>query len=75
MHYHPLGSGRFIMRLDPGDEIMATLRQFAVEEEVAGAYVTGLGAASHATRFGTTTVILRRFTMPVGHPCGGTSIE
>lgn len=49
MHYHPIGSGRYIMRLDPGDEIVASLRQFVSDEDVTGGYVTGLGSTSHAT--------------------------
>ncbi len=49
MHYHPIGSGRYMMRLDPGDEIITSLRQFAADEEVAGGYLTGLGSTSNAT--------------------------
>jgi hypothetical protein len=49
MQYHPLGNGRFVMRLDPGDEIVASLRQFASDTGVGGGYITGLGSTSSAT--------------------------
>jgi predicted DNA-binding protein with PD1-like motif len=48
MQYHPLGDGHYAMRLDPGDEIIACLRQFAGEESVEAGYVTGLGSTSLA---------------------------
>jgi predicted DNA-binding protein with PD1-like motif len=49
MRYHALGNGTYMMRLDPGDELIASLRQFASEEEVTSGYVTGLGSTSQAT--------------------------
>jgi predicted DNA-binding protein with PD1-like motif len=49
MHYHPVGADRYLMRLDPGDELVASLRQFATDEDIVGAYVTGLGSTSQAT--------------------------
>ena len=49
MEYHPLGHGRFLLRLDPGDELIASLRTFAADEEVQSGYVTGLGSTSSAT--------------------------
>ncbi len=48
MHYHPLGDGRYMMRLDPGDEVIASLRQFASEESVTAGYITGLGSTQSA---------------------------
>jgi predicted DNA-binding protein with PD1-like motif len=48
MRYHPLGDGRYVMRLDPGDEVIASLRQFASEEKVTSGYITGLGSTSSA---------------------------
>ena len=48
MRYHPLGDGRYVMRLDPGDEIIASLRQFASEESVTSGYITGIGSTQTA---------------------------
>lgn len=48
MKYHPLGDGRYLMRLDPGDELIASLRVFASEEEVGSGYITGLGSTASA---------------------------
>jgi len=48
MEYHPLGDGRFLMRLDPGDEVIASLRLFASDESVTSGYVSGLGSTASA---------------------------
>lgn len=48
MVHHPVGSGRYFMRLDPGEELVAALRQFAADEEVVGGFVQGLGSTSQA---------------------------
>lgn len=48
MKYHPLGDGRYLMRLDPGDELIASLRIFASEEQLGFGYVTGLGSTASA---------------------------
>jgi len=48
MEYHPLGQGRYIMRLDPGDELIASLRSFAAEESVQSGHITGIGSTSSA---------------------------
>ena len=48
MRYHALGGGRYAMRLDPGDELVASLRTFAAEEEVTAGFITGLGSTSRA---------------------------
>ena len=49
MQYHALGSGRYVLRLDPGDDVLASIRQVASENEVAAGFVTGLGSTSQAT--------------------------
>jgi hypothetical protein len=36
------------MRLDPGDEVMASLRQFTVEAGVVAGWITGFGSTSSA---------------------------
>ena len=48
MRYHPLGGGRYVMRLDPGDEVIACLRQFASEESVTAGHITGIGSTASA---------------------------
>ena len=48
MRYHALGDGRYVMRLDPGDEVIASLRQFASEESVTAGWITGIGSTSTA---------------------------
>lgn len=48
MRYHALGDGRYVMRLDPGDEVIASLRQFASEESVTAGYITGIGSTHTA---------------------------
>lgn len=49
MHYHPLADGRYAMRLDPGDELIASLRQFAGDQEIVAGFIHGLGSVSQAT--------------------------
>lgn len=46
MHYHPAGSGRFLLRLDPGDEIITSLRQFVTDAEVKSGWISGIGSTS-----------------------------
>ena len=48
MEYHPLGHGRYLLRLDPGDELIASLRLFASEEDVQSGFITGLGSTASA---------------------------
>ena len=48
MRYHALGGGRYVLRLDPGEELVASLRTFAAEEEVTSGYITGLGSTAQA---------------------------
>ncbi len=48
MRYHALGAGRYVLRLDPGDELVASLRTIASEEKITAGYITGIGSTSHA---------------------------
>ena len=47
MRYTALSNGRYFLRLDPGDELVASLRQFATESEIRGGFIQGLGSTSH----------------------------
>lgn len=49
MRYHPLGNGRFFMRMDPDDEIIAALRQLLSQEGITAGLVRGVGWASSVT--------------------------
>lgn len=49
MRYHQFGEGRFFVRLDPGDEIVASVTELAKAEEIQAGHVTGLGSTSEIT--------------------------
>ena len=49
MQYHALEDGRYVLRLDPGEEVMTSLRHFAAEEKVVAGLIMGLGSTSHVT--------------------------
>jgi uncharacterized protein len=48
MRYHHFGSGRYVLRLDPGEELVASLLAFAESSGVEAAWVSGLGSLDHA---------------------------
>lgn len=48
MKYHPFAGGRYVLRLDPGEEVVASLSGFAVEAKVSGAWFSGLGSLDRA---------------------------
>ncbi len=48
MKYHPFAGGRYVLRLDPGEEVVASLAAFALKAKVAGAWISGLGSLDHA---------------------------
>ena len=48
MKYHPFAGGRYVLRLDPGEEVIASLSNFAVEAKVTGAWISGLGSLDRA---------------------------
>ncbi len=48
MRYHHFGNGRYVLRLDPGEEIVASLTAFAQERTVHAAWVNGLGSVDSA---------------------------
>jgi predicted DNA-binding protein with PD1-like motif len=47
MRYHHFGSGRYVLRLDPGEEVVASITAFAQERGVHAGWVSGLGSADH----------------------------
>jgi len=48
MRYHAAGDGRYLMRLDPGDELVASLRTLASEAKLTAGFITGIGSTSSA---------------------------
>ena len=48
MKYHHFGSGRYVLRLDPGEEVVASVVAFAQERGIHAGWVTGLGSLDHA---------------------------
>jgi predicted DNA-binding protein with PD1-like motif len=44
MQHHHFGDGRHVLRLDAGEELVATLRAFCQEQEITAGLVTGLGS-------------------------------
>ena len=48
MKYHHFGSGRYVLRLDPGDEVIASIVSFAQERGLTAGWVSGIGSLDHA---------------------------
>ena len=44
MQHTALGNGRYFLRLDPGDELVASLRAFAAELGLSSGFIQGLGS-------------------------------
>jgi predicted DNA-binding protein with PD1-like motif len=44
MRYHHFGGGRYVVRLDAGEDLVASLKAFAAERGVTAGYVTGFGS-------------------------------
>ena len=44
MRHHDFGDGRYVLRLDPGDEVIGSLTSFAQETGIEAGHVTGIGA-------------------------------
>ena len=38
--------GRYLIRLDPGEKVMATLKEFCTEKNITAGKITGIGAAN-----------------------------
>ena len=48
MKSHPFAGGRHVLRLEPGDEVVASITEFARRAKVAGGWFTGLGSLDRA---------------------------
>lgn len=48
MRYHQFGSDRYILRLDPGEEVVASLVAFAEEAGIQGGWISGIGSLDRA---------------------------
>jgi uncharacterized protein len=44
MRHHHFGQGRYVLRLDPGEELVASLRAFAEDAEIRAGWFTGIGS-------------------------------
>jgi predicted DNA-binding protein with PD1-like motif len=44
MRHHHFGQGRYLVRLDPGEEVVASLRAFAEDAEIRAGWVSGIGS-------------------------------
>ena len=49
MRYHHFGDGRFVLRLDAGDDLIASLAELADQEGIDAGLVTGLGSVERIT--------------------------
>ena len=49
MRHHDFGGGQQVVRLDPGEELIASLRQVAEERHITAAHLTGLGSVDIVT--------------------------
>jgi uncharacterized protein len=44
MRYHHFGAGRYVLRLDPGEEVVSSLVSFAGERGIEAGHVSGIGS-------------------------------
>jgi len=49
MRYHDFGDGRFVLRLDPGDDVISSLADLADREGIDAGHITGLGSVERIT--------------------------
>jgi uncharacterized protein len=49
MRHHDFGGGRHVLRLDPGDDVLVAIRDFAKKAGIAAGVVTGLGSVDVIT--------------------------
>ena len=49
MRHHSFGDGRHVLRLDPGDDVLAAIRDLAHREKITAGTITGLGSVDTIT--------------------------
>jgi predicted DNA-binding protein with PD1-like motif len=49
MRHHDFGDGRYVIRLDPGEDLLGQLHAFAAEMDIQAGHVTGLGSVDKLT--------------------------
>lgn len=49
MRYHHFGDGRYVLRLEPGDDVIASLAQLADDEGIDAGLITGIGSVDRIT--------------------------
>ena len=49
MRHHDFGDGRYVIRLDPGEDLLGQLGSFASEMEIEAGHVTGIGSVDKLT--------------------------
>ena len=49
MRYHHFGHGRYVVRLDAGEDLLGSLVEIAEEEDIVAGHVTGLGSFADVT--------------------------
>ena len=48
MKYHHFGSGRYVLRLDPGEEVVASICAFAGQRGLTAGWLSAIGSLDHA---------------------------
>ena len=49
MRHHDFGDGRHVLRLDPGEDVLESIRHLAEKEKITAGTVTGLGSVDVVT--------------------------
>lgn len=49
MRQHSFGDGRHVLRLDPGEDVIASLRRLAEEQRITAGTIAGLGSVDEIT--------------------------
>ncbi len=49
MRHHSFGDGRHVLRLDPGEDVIASLRHLAQEQRITAGTIAGLGSVDEIT--------------------------
>jgi uncharacterized protein len=47
MRHHHFGAGRYVLRLDPGEEVVSSIASFAEERGITAGFVLGIGSVDH----------------------------